>query len=278
MTVEIMGAVLAALALIGGALLCLLASVGVLRLPDVFTRLHAATKAGVVGTGLVLVGVAAIDGTLATWIKIVVAVFFLLATTPVAGHVLGRAAYLSGASTWSGTAADHLAAVLRRGRFEPGSFEPPLSSLPKPGEARVDRVVLALAHGPRLGGAIEKAISLAEAHEAELVGVALIDTAALAKDEDGVTAEARAQRLELARKAAAEAMQRFESAAKATQLVWSVRLEEGSVAKVLEEVGEPFGLVVMADGAWFDQGVLRMENVERCLARAGLRERVHVLR
>lgn len=283
MTLEILGASLAALALIGGALLCLLASLGVLRLPDVFTRLHAATKAGVVGTGLILVGVAVLDGSLATWLKVAVAILFLLATTPVAGHVLGRAAYLSGALPWSGTGADHLAAALRRGRFDPGSFEPTSPSLPKPGEARVDRVVLALAHGPHLDSAIEQAIALARAHDAELVGIALIDAVALARvgpipmGANWHAKQLRVRRLGLARKAAAEAIQRFEAAAEEAQLVWSVRLEEGSPEVLLDAVGGEGSVVVMADGGWFDQGVLGIEDVERRLARSGLRA-VHVLR
>ena len=67
---------LSALFLVAGATLCLLAAVGVLRLPDFFMRMHAATKAGVVGCGLVLIGAALADGTAGTWIKVMVALVF----------------------------------------------------------------------------------------------------------------------------------------------------------------------------------------------------------
>ena len=83
-------------ALVAGALLSLLASIGLLRFPDVLSRMHAATKPQVLGLLLVLLGVglrlrSSIDvGTL-----VVVAVFQML-TTPVAAHMVGRAAYRTG--------------------------------------------------------------------------------------------------------------------------------------------------------------------------------------
>lgn len=105
--------------LLAGALLSLLAAVGVLRLPDVFMRMHAATKSGVVGCGLILIGVGLADGSVATIIKIAVTIIFLLLTTPVAGHLLGRAAYVSGAPFWGGTAVNQLEPVLPRRHFGP---------------------------------------------------------------------------------------------------------------------------------------------------------------
>ena len=107
--------------LLAGSLLCLLGAVGVLRLPDVFMRMHAATKSGVVGCGLILIGVGLADGSLATIVKIAVTIIFLLLTTPVAGHLLGRAAYVSGAPFWCGTAANQLELVLPRRHFGPGA-------------------------------------------------------------------------------------------------------------------------------------------------------------
>jgi monovalent cation/proton antiporter MnhG/PhaG subunit len=100
--------------LLSGSLICLFAAIGVLRLPDFFMRMHAATKAGVAGSGLVLLGVAAFDGSLQTWIKALLAVGFLLVTTPVAGHLIGRAGYVSGVALWRGTSEDALDGVLPR--------------------------------------------------------------------------------------------------------------------------------------------------------------------
>ncbi len=103
-----------AVLLLGGSLVCLFAAIGVLRLPDFFMRMHAATKAGVAGAGLVLLGVAAFDGSATTWTKAVLAVLFLLVTTPVAGHLIGRAGYVSGVALWRGTSEDALDGVLPR--------------------------------------------------------------------------------------------------------------------------------------------------------------------
>ena len=82
-----------ALLLFAGAVFCLAAAVGVLRFPDVLTRMHAATKPQVFGLLLILTGVAL---TLRTW-----HVFFLASSTialqiltaPVSGHMVARTAY-----------------------------------------------------------------------------------------------------------------------------------------------------------------------------------------
>lgn len=109
---------LAAVFLVGGASLCLLAAVGVLRLPDFFMRMHAATKAGVAGCGLFLIGVGFAYPGPDVWIKIALAVVFLLLTTPVAGHLLARAGYVAGVPLWGGTIHDELKGELRRGNFD----------------------------------------------------------------------------------------------------------------------------------------------------------------
>jgi monovalent cation/proton antiporter MnhG/PhaG subunit len=110
------------LCLLFGSLISLTAALGVLRLPDFFLRMHAATKAGVAGAGFVMIGVGFHVGTLSVWIKVVIAMFFLLLTTPIAGHLLGRAGYVAGVPLWRGTTEDALRGVLPRGRFdhEPG--------------------------------------------------------------------------------------------------------------------------------------------------------------
>jgi multicomponent Na+:H+ antiporter subunit G len=85
--------VLSGVFLISGALLSLAASIGLLRFPDVASRMHAATKPQVLGLLLVLTGVAlrltsGIE--LATLLLVAV---FQMATAPVAAHMIGRAAY-----------------------------------------------------------------------------------------------------------------------------------------------------------------------------------------
>ena len=88
------------LALYGGAVLMLigsvfslLASVGVLRFPDLLTRMHAASKAGAVGGGLLLLAVALVSLDAAVALRALLGIGFLLLTTPVAAHLLARVSY-----------------------------------------------------------------------------------------------------------------------------------------------------------------------------------------
>lgn len=113
-----MTAFLSAFFMVLGAGLCFIASIGVLRLPDFFMRMHAATKAGVAGCGLLLIGVAFAEPSTAMWIKVGIAIVFLLLTTPIAGHLLARAGYVAGVPLWAGTREDQLQGELRRGDFD----------------------------------------------------------------------------------------------------------------------------------------------------------------
>lgn len=88
--------VLAALCAISGALFGLVSAIGLLRMPDLFTRLHAASKAGVLGTGLILLGTALAAADLATTLRAALSIAFLMLSTPVGAHLLARAALLSG--------------------------------------------------------------------------------------------------------------------------------------------------------------------------------------
>ncbi len=101
---EAVGAIL----LISGAFFVLVAALGVLRLPDLFMRMHATTKAGTLGAGLVLVAAAVVSGDLAVAVKAVLVFLFLLLTAPVAAHVLGRAAYYDRVELWDRTHHDDL--------------------------------------------------------------------------------------------------------------------------------------------------------------------------
>ena len=103
-----MGEMVTGVLLLAGGLFVLISAIGVLRLPDVWMRLHAATKAGTLGAGLVLLAAALYFGSLAVAVKATVVFLFLLLTAPVAGHVLGRAAYVDGAPKWSRTGLDEL--------------------------------------------------------------------------------------------------------------------------------------------------------------------------
>lgn len=87
--------ILGCFALLAGSVFVLLAALGVLRFPDLLTRMHAASKAGAVGGGLVLLAVALLSFDAAVAIRSVIGIGFLLLTTPLSAHLLARAAYNS---------------------------------------------------------------------------------------------------------------------------------------------------------------------------------------
>ncbi len=109
---------LAALFLIAGALVVFTASVGLIRFPDVYTRMHAATKAGVVGAGGLLLGGALAVGTWTAVISALAGIFFLFATVTIAAHTLGRAAYLSGSPLARSTVINAIEDVYDRHDFD----------------------------------------------------------------------------------------------------------------------------------------------------------------
>lgn len=88
--------VVAALCLILGALLTLIAAIGVLRFPDVLSRMHAVAKPQVLGLLLLVLGLALrLRDPAATGMLLLVALAQLI-TIPVSSHMLGRAAFRSG--------------------------------------------------------------------------------------------------------------------------------------------------------------------------------------
>ncbi|MBK1698018.1 monovalent cation/H(+) antiporter subunit G [Rhodovibrio salinarum] len=107
--------IIAGVMILIGSLFVFVAAIGLVRMPDVYIRMHAATKAGTLGSGLLLLAVAVQADTLDVVLRAVAAVLFLIATTPVAAHLLGRAAYLSGVPLWKGTELDELEGKYDRG-------------------------------------------------------------------------------------------------------------------------------------------------------------------
>jgi multicomponent Na+:H+ antiporter subunit G len=94
--------------LVAGATLMLLAAVGVVRMPDVFSRMQAATKASSLGIGCMMLAVAVYFGDLAITTRVLMIVVFIFLTAPVSAHMIGRAAYRVGVPPWKGTVIDDL--------------------------------------------------------------------------------------------------------------------------------------------------------------------------
>jgi multicomponent Na+:H+ antiporter subunit G len=100
--------VVAAILMLSGALIAVIAAVGLHRLPDVYARMHVATKPAPLGIALCLSGAALrVDGA-STATKLVLAIVFQLVTTPAAGHLLGRAAHAARAPVSEYTVIDEL--------------------------------------------------------------------------------------------------------------------------------------------------------------------------
>ncbi|GFE64168.1 monovalent cation/H(+) antiporter subunit G [Litoreibacter roseus] len=92
--------VIVGLFLLLGGLFAIIASVGLLRLPDILIRMHASTKVGTLSTGLIMLGVAIHFAEGPIILRVVAIVVFLLLTAPIAGHMIGRAALRTGVPMW----------------------------------------------------------------------------------------------------------------------------------------------------------------------------------
>jgi len=124
---------LVAALLSAGALFTFLSAVGVVRMPDCYTRMQATTKATTLGLGLIVSAVAVHHQTPGAWIRAVAIVAFLYATAPIAAHILARAAYFVGNRPWAGTHCDQL-----RGRYDPETHDL-AGPAPNPSPSRADQ-------------------------------------------------------------------------------------------------------------------------------------------
>jgi multicomponent Na+:H+ antiporter subunit G len=100
--------VLAAALMLAGAVIAVIAAIGLHRLPDVYARMHVATKPATLGITLCLTGAALQADSTSIATKLVLAVIFQLVTTPAAGHLLGRAAHAARAPVSDYTFMDEL--------------------------------------------------------------------------------------------------------------------------------------------------------------------------
>lgn len=81
-----------------GSLFCVVGGIGLVRLPDLYSRTHAATITDTLGAGLVLLGLMLQAGPTLTALKLLMVLAFLLVTSPVSSHALVKAAYAQGLS------------------------------------------------------------------------------------------------------------------------------------------------------------------------------------
>ncbi len=101
-----------------GTIFVIVTAIGLFRLPDVYSRAHAASKSATLGVMCILIGVFLHfwlnEGTFNS--RILLGILFLFITGPVGGHMMGRAAYYSGVELCDKTVRDDLAEVVEKKR------------------------------------------------------------------------------------------------------------------------------------------------------------------
>lgn len=99
--------------LAGGGTFMFLAALGIVRMPDLYMRLSACTKAATLGVTMTLIGCALYFDDVGVASRAIATILFVFLTAPVAGHMIGRAAYLANTPLWENTKIDEL-----RGRYD----------------------------------------------------------------------------------------------------------------------------------------------------------------
>ncbi|RUO35850.1 monovalent cation/H(+) antiporter subunit G [Aliidiomarina sanyensis] len=100
--------VLISIFMLSSGIFILVAAVGILRLPDLLTRMHASTKAGALGVALMMVAAMLHFNDLVLIAKAMAVILFIFITAPVAAHAIGRAGYFVGVPIWVKTVKDEL--------------------------------------------------------------------------------------------------------------------------------------------------------------------------
>jgi multicomponent Na+:H+ antiporter subunit G len=109
-----------------GTFFMLVAAVGINRMPDLYLRMSATTKAATLGAGfMLLAAVVHFSYDIGVSSRALATILFLLATAPVAAHMIGRAAYFNGVPLWKDSVVDEL-----RGRYDELTHS--LASSPEP--------------------------------------------------------------------------------------------------------------------------------------------------
>jgi len=102
--IEILGGIITLI----GSIFLFLGALGVLRMPDVFNRMQAGTKATTLGSIFFLIGIAIGNIACMCWGKVIILLLFIIFTNPISSHALARAAYNAGIKLTSKTVKNDL--------------------------------------------------------------------------------------------------------------------------------------------------------------------------
>ena len=86
--------------IIAGLFFVVVGTVGLLRFPDFYTRMHATGKCDTLGEGLMIIGLMIFQGLNLTSVKLLFLVIFIFVANPVATHAIARRAYKVGLEAW----------------------------------------------------------------------------------------------------------------------------------------------------------------------------------
>lgn len=92
-----------------GVLFNLFGAFGLLRLPDIYNRLQAATKCVTLGTCMILLGVFIDYGFSGLGTKALICIIFIMFTSPTAAHAISRGSHIFGIKLWKNSVVDKLA-------------------------------------------------------------------------------------------------------------------------------------------------------------------------
>ncbi len=104
--------------LVVGAALIFIAAVGLLRMPDLFTRMSCNAKAATFGISILLLALALYFREFDVSSRALATIGFIILTTPVAAHRIGQVAYLEGVALWEETIVDEME-IARKKAVEP---------------------------------------------------------------------------------------------------------------------------------------------------------------
>ncbi|GEO05842.1 hypothetical protein AAE02nite_35060 [Adhaeribacter aerolatus] len=113
-----------------GAIAILLASIGMLRMPDLYLRLSVTTKAATLGVGMILLSAALFFQNVGVTSRVLAIIFFITVTAPVSAQLIGRAAYLIKTKMWQHTIIDELDGMYNSTTNTLHSIEPPDEDAP----------------------------------------------------------------------------------------------------------------------------------------------------
>lgn len=106
--------IISAVMILTGSIFILISSLGLIKMPDIYMRMSATTKAATLGVGSILFGTALYFEEVGILTRAVITIIFLLLTAPIGAHLIGRAAYFDGIPMWEKSVINEL-----EGKFNP---------------------------------------------------------------------------------------------------------------------------------------------------------------